>query len=66
MSISAGMTSAITNPCHEEVMRSVMAADVLMGNDPDCLAWIRKYRAPTPEGGEGAGRGRRASRRKRA
>ena len=66
MAISAGMTSAITNPCHEEVMRSVMAADVLMGNDPDCLAWIRKYRAPTPEGGEGAGRGRRASRRRRA
>ena len=49
MAIGAGMTSAITNPVHEEVMRSVMAADVLMGNDPDCLAWIRKYRAaPAP------------------
>ena len=64
MAIGAGMTSAITNPVHEEVMRSVMAADVLMGNDPDCLAWIRKHRAPAAEGQPGE-RGRRASRRRR-
>lgn len=64
MSISAGMTSAITNPIHEEVMRSVMAADVLMGNDPDCLGWIQKYREPAAEGSEGA-RGRRQTRRRR-
>ena len=64
MSISAGMTSAITNPVHEEVMRSVMAADVLMGNDPDCLNWIQKYRKPAAEGTEGA-RGRRQTRRRR-
>jgi len=64
MAISAGMTSSITNPIHEEVMRSVMAADVLMGNDPDCLAWIQKYRAPAAEGTEGA-RGRRQTRRRR-
>ena len=68
MAIGAGLTSAITNPCHEEVMRSVMAADVLMGNDADCLAWIRKYRAPAEEGAdpEGAGRGRRQGRRRRS
>jgi len=30
MAISHGLTSAITNPCHKEVMESVMAADVLM------------------------------------
>jgi 5-methyltetrahydrofolate--homocysteine methyltransferase len=64
MAMSAGMTSAITNPIHEEVMRSVMAADVLMGNDADCLAWIRKYREPAAEGEAGA-RGRRPSRRRR-
>lgn len=64
MAISAGMTTAITNPCHEEVMRSVMAADVLMGNDPDCLSWIRKYRAEPVAGSDGA-RGRRSSRRRR-
>lgn len=63
MAIGAGMTSSITNPIHEEVMRSVMAADVLMGNDPDCLAWIQKYREPAAAGE--AARGRRQSRRRR-
>jgi len=65
MAIGAGMTSAITNPCHAEVMRSVMAADVLMGNDADCLNWIRKHREPAAEGEAGT-RGRRVSRRRRA
>ncbi len=64
MAMSAGMTSAITNPTHEEVMRSVMAADVLMGNDADCLNWIKKYREPQAEGAAGA-RGRRVTKRRR-
>ena len=61
MAIGSGMTSAITNPLHIETMQAVMGADVMMGHDPDCARWIRKYRdvpaagAPT----EGAGRGRR-------
>ena len=64
MAISAGMTSSITNPCHEEVMRSIMAADVLMGNDKDCLGWIEKFRDPAPSGD--AARGRRRTRRRKA
>ena len=64
MAMSAGMTSSITNPIHEEVMRAIMAADVLMGNDQDCLSWIRKYREPAAEGD--AARGRRPSRRRRS
>jgi 5-methyltetrahydrofolate--homocysteine methyltransferase len=50
MAIAAGMTSAITNPLMPEVKASVMAADVLMGHDPDCSRWILAHRAPTPEG----------------
>jgi 5-methyltetrahydrofolate--homocysteine methyltransferase len=50
MAIAAGMTSAITNPMMPEVKASVMAADVLMGHDPDCGRWIMVNRAPTPEG----------------
>tara|TARA_B100001123_G_scaffold441803_1_gene583811 strand:+ start:5909 stop:6817 length:909 start_codon:yes stop_codon:yes gene_type:complete len=46
MSIAAGMTSAITNPLHGEVMQAVFGADVMMGHDPDCLHWIGKYREP--------------------
>jgi 5-methyltetrahydrofolate--homocysteine methyltransferase len=43
MAIASGMTSAITSPLHEEVRQAVMAADVMMGNDPDCAAWINRY-----------------------
>lgn len=70
MSIAAGMTSAITNPLHEEVVQSIRAADVLMGHDRDCARWIRAYREPTPahvmEAGAGGGAGRRGRRRRRA
>jgi 5-methyltetrahydrofolate--homocysteine methyltransferase len=65
MAIGAGLTSAITNPLHAEVMQACLGADVMMGNDPNCANWIRRYRdVPTPgtpgvAGGEGAGRGRR-------
>lgn len=46
MAMAAGMTSAITNPMHEEVVQAVMGADVMMGNDPDCRRWIAKNRDP--------------------
>ncbi len=49
MSIGAGMTSAITSPLHEEIMTSVMAANVMMGTDRECRQWIRKFRAPIPD-----------------
>ncbi len=66
MAIGAGMTSAITNPLHEEVMRAVMGADVMMGHDPDCMRWIRKFRADPPAGADGEpGRGRREGGRRR-
>jgi len=64
MSIAHGMTSAITNPIHKEVMDAVMGADVLMGHDQDCLRWIEKYRE-VPSEGAGAGRTRRVSKRRR-
>jgi 5-methyltetrahydrofolate--homocysteine methyltransferase len=50
MAIAAGMTSAITNPLLPGVRASVMAADVLMGHDPDCGRWILAHRPATPEG----------------
>jgi 5-methyltetrahydrofolate--homocysteine methyltransferase len=68
MAIAAGMTSAITNPLHQEVVQSIRAADVLMGHDRDCARWIRAYREPAParlvEASGGAGR--RGRRRRRA
>jgi len=60
MAISAGLTSAITNPLHAETVKACMGADVMMGHDPDCARWIRKYREAPPPGAEGAAsRGRR-------
>ena len=62
MAIGAGLTSAITNPLHAEVMQACLGADVMMGHDPNCAQWIRKYREPPNPGAggtEGAGRGRR-------
>lgn len=44
MAMASGMTSAITNPLHEEVVRAVLGADVMMGHDPDCARWIKKHR----------------------
>src|ERR1700742_4959570 len=55
MMIGAGLTSAIMNPLHTEDMQAILGADVVMGHDPNCAAWIRKYREPAPEGEAGAG-----------
>ncbi len=62
MAISSGMTSAITNPLHTELMQAVRGANVVMGNDPECAAWIRAYREPLADGAQR--RGRRGSRRR--
>jgi 5-methyltetrahydrofolate--homocysteine methyltransferase len=67
MAIASGMTSAITNPLQEDLLKSIMAADVLMGHDPQCMRWIRKFRDPAAAGAAGEEvRGRRESRRRRA
>jgi 5-methyltetrahydrofolate--homocysteine methyltransferase len=64
MAVGSGMTSAITNPLHAELMQSVRGANVIMGNDPECTQWIRAYREPAADG-DGR-RGRRGGRRRRA
>jgi 5-methyltetrahydrofolate--homocysteine methyltransferase len=65
MAIQAGMTSAITNPLHAEVVAASLGADVMLGKDPDCARWIRQFREPAAEGAIVRGTGRRAGRRRR-
>jgi len=65
MAIGAGLTSAITNPLHDPEMQAIKGADVFMGKDANCKNWIKKYREPAPESGDGAGSGRREGRRRR-
>lgn len=57
MAIANGMTSAITNPLHGELMQAVRGADVIMGRDPECSVWIAANRKP-PADGEGRRRRR--------
>jgi 5-methyltetrahydrofolate--homocysteine methyltransferase len=66
MAIACGMTSAIMNPLHQEEMVGVMAADVLMGHDANCRAWLTRFREPTAEGQAAGARGERERRRRRA
>jgi 5-methyltetrahydrofolate--homocysteine methyltransferase len=54
MAMGAGMTSAITNPMHVEVIKAVMGADVMLGHDPDCARWIRRFRDAAPPAGGAA------------
>jgi 5-methyltetrahydrofolate--homocysteine methyltransferase len=64
MAIGAGLTSAITNPLEPEIVQAVKASDVLAGHDPDCAAWIRRFRQPNGDA-EPSGTGRRTGRRRR-
>jgi 5-methyltetrahydrofolate--homocysteine methyltransferase len=55
------------NPMHTEIVKACMGADVMMGHEPDCARWIKRFReAPAMQAGggvaaaaEGAARGRR-------
>ena len=62
MAIGAGMTSAITNPLHAEVMTGIRAADVIMATDKECGNWLRACRAAAAAAGA-EGRERRPTRR---
>src|SRR6266852_7560083 len=58
MAMGAGMTSAITNPMHVDVIKACMGADVMLGHDPDCARWIRRFRdAAPPAAGTASGTG---------
>lgn len=68
MVIASGMTSAITSPLHPEMRAAVAAADVLMGNDEHCAAWIARHgdAAGSAQGTQGGRRGGREGRRRAA
>ena len=45
MAAGAGLTSAIVNPLHPEMMAGIRAANVINATDKDCMAWIKASRA---------------------
>ncbi|MFQ5857450.1 MAG: dihydropteroate synthase [Anaerolineae bacterium] len=58
MLIASGMPAAITNPCEDDLKLAILAADMLMGHDENCLAWITAHRE-TRATEDGRGRRRR-------
>ena len=58
MVITAGMPCAITNPLEEHIRKSILAANVMMGVDENCEAWLRAQRI-AEHGEETTGRRRR-------
>jgi 5-methyltetrahydrofolate--homocysteine methyltransferase len=69
MLIAAGMPSAITNPLKPEIKKAILAADMLMGHDEDCMRWLKYQRMLAREAAAAAGAGEptdeRAARRAR-
>ncbi|MGH2522821.1 MAG: dihydropteroate synthase [Anaerolineales bacterium] len=63
MAITAGMACAITNPIEPEIKKALLAADVMMGHDENCAAWLMAHR--TAETGGDAAADERAARRER-
>lgn len=63
MAIAAGMTSAITNPLVESVRKTILAANVFMGSDENCMAWL-KYQRTQKQAEEGEDQVRRRRRRR--
>ncbi len=57
MMIANGLTTAITNPIEPEIKRAILAADLFMGRDENCAAWIDATRVV--ESGQDGGRQRR-------
>lgn len=45
MAIAAGLPCAITNPLEPEIRKAILAAEVMMGRDENCLAWLSAHRA---------------------
>ena len=44
MMMAKGLTSAITNPLHPEIVSTIRAADLFLRHDPHALGWIELHR----------------------
>ena len=69
MMIANGLTAAITNPIEPEIKEAILAADLFMGHDENCVVWITANRAsgsgPDTNGDRAARQQRREARRAR-
>ncbi len=63
MMIANGLTAAITNPIEPEIKGAILAADLFVGHDENCVAWITAARAQETGGNGGDSRADRRRRR---
>ena len=63
MMIANGLTAAITNPIEPEIKGAILAADLFVGHDENCVTWITAARAQETEGDGGDSRADRRRRR---
>ena len=63
MAIASGMNCAITNPLEENIRKTILAADVLMGLDENCQNWLSAQRQEGAKVGAESERRRRRMRR---
>lgn len=49
MTVAAGITAVIANPMEETSRNGILAGDVLLGNDQNCMNWIRAARKPVTD-----------------
>jgi len=47
MTVGAGITSVIANPLDSESTAGILAGDLLMGNDENCMNWLTAHRKAT-------------------
>ena len=47
MTVGAGITSVIANPLDRESAAGILAGDLLMGNDENCMNWLTAHRKAT-------------------
>jgi 5-methyltetrahydrofolate--homocysteine methyltransferase len=65
MAIANGMTAAIMNPLEEKNRDAILAANLLMGHDENCMAWIAAQRESQPSDNARQRRSRQRRQRRR-
>ena len=63
MMIANGLTAAITNPIEPQIKTSILAADLFMGHDENCVTWISAIRVTGSGSDAGSDRTERQRRR---
>jgi 5-methyltetrahydrofolate--homocysteine methyltransferase len=51
MTVGAGITAVIANPLDRESATGILAGNLLMGNDENCMNWLTAHRKRSQDAG---------------